>query len=116
MAGIYAKRNKLFREPATGTIKELSFLPSAQKLVRLTGNVVVSRLTGGDEGERLLLILQQDGTGSRLVTWPSEVVWVGGAAPTLAITAHHTNQVELIKVADKYFARSLGAAAATAAL
>jgi hypothetical protein len=29
----------------------------------------------------------QDGTGSRLVTWPAVIVWSGGTAPTLTTTA-----------------------------
>lgn len=35
----------------------------------------------------LLLKLIQDGTGSRLATWPATVKWAGGAAPTLTTTA-----------------------------
>ena len=33
------------------------------------------------------LVLRQDGTGSRLATWPGSVVWSGGVAPTLATAA-----------------------------
>jgi alpha-tubulin suppressor-like RCC1 family protein len=32
------------------------------------------------------IILQQDGAGSRTVTWPASVVWPGGTAPTLTST------------------------------
>ncbi len=35
----------------------------------------------------MVLILTQDGTGSRLVTWPGSVVWPGGVAPTLSTAA-----------------------------
>lgn len=35
----------------------------------------------------LTLILTQDGTGSRLVTWPASVKWAGGTVPTLTTTA-----------------------------
>jgi len=35
----------------------------------------------------LLLMLVQDGTGSRTITWPGTVKWVGGAAPTLTTDA-----------------------------
>ena len=34
----------------------------------------------------LMLILVQDGTGSRLATWPATVKWAGGVAPTLTTT------------------------------
>lgn len=33
------------------------------------------------------LILRQDGTGSRTVTWPASVDWPGGTAPTLTAAA-----------------------------
>ena len=33
------------------------------------------------------LILSQDATGSRTVTWPASVKWAGGTAPTLTTTA-----------------------------
>ncbi len=32
----------------------------------------------------LLLVLKQDGTGSRTATWPVTVMWPGGTAPTLS--------------------------------
>lgn len=40
----------------------------------------------GTHGQ-LTIFLQQDGTGSRTVTWPSAVIWPGGTAPTLTTTA-----------------------------
>lgn len=36
------------------------------------------------------LLLRQDGTGGRDVTWPGSVVWAGGSAPTLDTTASTT--------------------------
>jgi hypothetical protein len=33
------------------------------------------------------MLLTQDGTGSRTVTWPGSVVWAGGSAPTLHTAA-----------------------------
>jgi len=35
----------------------------------------------------ITLILIQDGTGSRTVTWPASVHWPSGTAPTLTTTA-----------------------------
>jgi len=34
----------------------------------------------------LILVMVQDGTGSRTVTWPGTVKWSGGTAPTLTTT------------------------------
>jgi len=36
----------------------------------------------------LTLVLKQDGTGSRTVTWASGILWVGGVAPTLTTAAN----------------------------
>jgi hypothetical protein len=38
-------------------------------------------------GKSFTLVLVQDGTGSRLVTWPGSVRWSAGTAPTLTATA-----------------------------
>jgi hypothetical protein len=37
-------------------------------------------------GQTFMLRLQQDGTGTRTVTWFSTIKWAGGAAPTLTTT------------------------------
>lgn len=41
------------------------------------------------------LYLTQDGTGSRTVTWPGSVVWVGGSAPTLSTAAAAVDRIIL---------------------
>ena len=38
-------------------------------------------------GHSFTLLLRQDGTGSRDVTWPAEVKWANGVSPTLTATA-----------------------------
>jgi hypothetical protein len=49
----------------------------------------------GSGAATLELYLTQDGTGSRLVTWPGSVVWPGGVAPTLTTTAAATDRIVL---------------------
>jgi hypothetical protein len=44
--------------------------------VQLTGNPTFT-FAGGNDG----LMIQQDSTGSRTVTWPGSVRWPGGSAP-----------------------------------
>ena len=39
-------------------------------------------------GDKFLIRLQQDGTGSRTVNWFNHISWAGGSAPTLTTTAH----------------------------
>jgi hypothetical protein len=63
------------------------------KTITLTGNCTFT-LTGAAAGRAttLELVLTQDGTGSRTVTWPAAVKWAGGA-PTLTTTANATDRV-----------------------
>ena len=62
------------------------------------GNVHSIKLTGATtltfdnpvatgDASSFTLIVQQDGTGSRLITWPASVKWAGATAPTLTTTA-----------------------------
>jgi hypothetical protein len=55
-------------------------------VLTLTANCT---LTFPDEtaGRSFTLVLGQDSTGSRAVTWPGTVRWAGGTAPTLTTTA-----------------------------
>lgn len=54
-------------------------------------------------GERFLLRLVQDATGSRTVTWWSTITWPGGSAPTLTTTANKVDVFEFIVTAtDTY--------------
>ncbi len=48
-------------------------------------------LSNTDAGQRFIIRLEQDGTGSRTVTWFSTIKWVGGSAPTLTTTASKTD-------------------------
>lgn len=53
--------------------------------ITLTANCTLTFPTLG-AGKSFTLVLTQDGTGSRTVTWPT-VAWPGGVAPTLTTTA-----------------------------
>ena len=44
-------------------------------------------------GDKFLIRLQQDGTGSRTVNWFNHIKWAGGSAPTLTTTAHKTDLI-----------------------
>lgn len=45
-------------------------------------------------GKVLLIELVQDGTGSRLVTWPASVKWAAATAPTLSTGAGKVDRVQ----------------------
>jgi hypothetical protein len=63
----------------------------------LTGNITTFSITNPPATGRagsLTLILTQDGTGSRTVTWGSSVKWSAGTAPTLS----GANKVDIINL------------------
>lgn len=47
-------------------------------------------------GKHFRLVLRQDGTGSRLVTWPAAVKWPAGTAPTLSTAANSVDVVDVM--------------------
>lgn len=63
-------------------------------LARLTGNITVTLTNGTAIGDELTLRLTQDGTGSRLVTWPSNFKKVGGTL-TLSTAISAVDQIRM---------------------
>lgn len=55
--------------------------------VTLGGNRTLATSNATNAGQCFMIRLQQDGTGSRTVTWFSTIKWAGGTAPTLTTTA-----------------------------
>lgn len=49
-------------------------------------------------GARMDIMLTQDATGNRTVTWPANVDWPGGAAPVLSTAAGASDWVTLVSV------------------
>jgi hypothetical protein len=54
----------------------------------------------------LVLVLKQDGTGSRLATWPNTVMWPAGTAPTLSTGAAAIDIVCFFYDGTNYFGQS----------
>lgn len=59
--------------------------------VTLTGNATVA-LPSPAAGESFSLLLRQDGTGSRTVTWSGTIIWDGASVPTLQTAAGATDE------------------------
>ena len=51
----------------------------------------------------LLLVLVQDGTGSRTATWPGTVKWPSGVAPTLSTGAADIDIISLYYDGSSYY-------------
>jgi hypothetical protein len=52
--------------------------------VTLNGNPITLTVSNGDIGQRFIIRLKQDNTGSRTVNWFSTISWPGGGPPTLS--------------------------------
>lgn len=61
----------------------------------LTGNATLT-FPAAAAGKSFSLALVQDGTGSRTVTWPANVKWPGGTAPTLTTAANKTDVISFV--------------------
>lgn len=83
---------------ASGTSQTLPATANVHD-VTLTGNCTFTlpTLTSG-KACAITVILRQDGTGSRTVTWPGSVSWVTGTAPTLKTAASAVDLVTLFTV------------------
>lgn len=75
--------------------------------MRLTGAVTLT-FSNPTAGRRYLLILEQDGTGSRLVTWPT-IRWFAGITPTLSTAATAIDQIALAYITTNAGTEYLGA-------
>ena len=68
---------------------------NTQTLV-LGASPIALTFSNGQPGAHYTLALKQDATGSRTVTWPGNVRWSSGVAPTLTTTANKTDYVEFV--------------------
>lgn len=78
--------NTVSTSGATQTIPD----PNVQSLSRitLTANLTLTFPPAANQGGKsFTVVLVQDATGGRTVTWPGNIVWPGGAAPTMTATA-----------------------------
>ena len=79
----------------------------------LSQNQVVKVTLGGDrtfaaptnavEGATYILVLIQDGTGSRTITWNSAYKFAGGTAPTLTTTANRADIITFVCIGSVLF-------------
>jgi hypothetical protein len=69
----------------SSTAITLALTNGTVQIITLTGNATITMPTA-TAGKSFILLLKQDGTGSRTVTW-STVKWPAGTAPTITSTA-----------------------------
>lgn len=85
---------------AAGTASTLDLTNGNVFDVTLSAGTCVITLSGATSGVACSasVLLRQDGTGGRLVTWPGAVSWPGGAAPTLGTAAANLDTITLLTV------------------
>ena len=69
----------------SSTAITLALTNGTVQIITLTGNATITMPTA-TSGKSFIMLLKQDATGSRTVTW-STVKWAGGIAPTITPTA-----------------------------
>jgi hypothetical protein len=72
----------------------VSFNNGNQQRVTLGGNRTIN-FSNYIPGQLLRLIVCQDGTGSRTVTWDSSLTWSSATAPTLTTTANKCDVISI---------------------
>ena len=81
---------------ANGTVQKLT----------LTGSATITMPTAS-AGKSFVIILAQDGTGSRTVTW-STVVWPSGTAPTITSTASKKDIYSFFADGTSWYGTTIG--------
>lgn len=70
----------------TSTAYTIDLANGSVQILTLTGNCTFTFPTA-TAGKSFILLLKQDGTGSRTATWPAAVKWPSSTAPTITSTA-----------------------------
>jgi len=92
---------------ASGTALDLDVSLGSVQDITLTGNCTFTFLNDAP-GSELLLVLRQDATGSRTVTWPGSVLWAGAASPTLTTASSSIDVIRLMRVGSDWIGTVVG--------
>ncbi len=86
----------------SGTADTIDWTAGNKQKSTLTDDVTFT-FTDPSGPANLILKLVQDATGSRTVTWPAEVLWPEGTAPTLSTAANAVDIVSFYFDGTNYF-------------
>lgn len=101
---------------ASGTTETIDLDAGSIHRVTMTENCTFTFAAPGEDeatdGYEFFLALTQDGTGSRLATWPASVEWPAATAPTLTTTADLTDVFHFVSPdgGTTWFGRTYGLA------
>jgi hypothetical protein len=91
----------------SGTAYTISFANGTVQFITMTGNCTFTFPTP-TAGKSFSLFLKQDGTGSRLATWPGTVIWPYGITPTLTTTINKTDRFAFTADGTNWFGSVAG--------
>lgn len=95
---------------ADGPLVTLDLETSNSFQLTLGGNRTLNLINdraGVGQSKLFSLVLIQDDSGSRLVTWFPNIRWQGGTVPTLTTTAGAADLFIFYKIGSSYFGTSL---------
>lgn len=90
----------------TSTAITVSLTNGTVQQLTLTGNATITMPTA-TAGKSFVIMLKQDGTGSRSVTW-STVTWPGGTAPTITGTASKQDIYSFFADGTNWYGTTIG--------
>jgi hypothetical protein len=91
----------------TSTAYTVDLANGSVQILTLTGNCTFTFPTA-TAGKGFTMLLKQDGTGSRTVTWPSSVKWPASTAPTITSTASKGDKFVFVGDGTYWWASSAG--------
>ena len=90
----------------TGTAITVALTNGTVQQLTLTGNATITMPTA-TAGKSFVIMLKQDATGSRTVTWTT-VVWPGGTAPTITTTASKQDIFSFFADGTNWYGATIG--------
>lgn len=92
-------RSGAIKAATDGATVTFDLAQSIKWKVQLGGNRTLALVNDADD-MTFMLILQQDATGGRTVTWWSGILWAGGSAPTLTAGANKRDVFSFIRLSS----------------
>jgi hypothetical protein len=102
-----ATRLKATRSTVSNAGGTLSFAAANHHRITMTGNGTIT-LSGGETGGVYTVEVLQDGTGSRTVSWSSNIEWPSAATPTSTTTANRKDVFTFFYDGSKYLGQTFG--------
>jgi len=87
----------------SGASKTITWTNGMVEKLTLNNNCTLTLSAPTAAGTKFFLMLIQDGSGNRIVTWPGGISWHGGSAPTLTTVGGKTDIITLIWDGSQYF-------------